>query len=148
MNDSNAWGLARFSDSKYLDQRFDAEELLRQRFIERGGKPHLKNPIYFFLGRHLEFERKESNVGYSINLKDLDPHKISFTYGDSMFCFIEEIRRQAGEKYANPLCTELYSVETLSELFGHNKFPKVDPLHVEAQLWVEPVPEIVTRIER
>lgn len=148
LKDTNAWGLARFSNQNYLAQRFEGEERLRQQFIDIGGKPKLRNPIYFFLGRHPQFESHEMNIGYLIDLKDIDPWSISFTYGDSMFCFIEENRKQAGTQYSNPLCAEVYSLQTLSQLLSHPCFPKADPLHVEAQLWTEPNFGIVRKVVR
>lgn len=148
LNDQNTWGLSRFSDPDYLPQRFEAEERLRQRFIDNGGKPALRNPIYFFLGRHSGFENHESNIGYLIDLKDLDPYSISFTYGDSMFSFVQQNRAFAGSKYLNPLCADVYSLETLPQLFGHSSFPKSDPLHIEAHLWIQPNLETVKRLER
>lgn len=148
LNETNAWSLARFSDQKYLSQRHDAEERMRSRFIEIGGQPVLKNPIYFFLGRHTRFEEHKKNVGYLIYLQDIDPRSISFTYGDSMFCFNVENRRQGGEKYLNPLCEELYTLETLPQLFAHQNFPKIEPLRIEAHLWDTPNQQTVKIIDR
>lgn len=148
LDDKRAWGLARFSDPKYISQRFETEKILRQRFIEIGGRPTLHNPIYFFLGRHPIFESHDSNIGYSIELKDIDPYSVSFTYGDSMFSLIEENRELASAKYSNPLCAEIFWLETLPLLFSHPSFPKFDPLHVEVQLWVKPNLEAVEIVNR
>jgi hypothetical protein len=126
------------------------KKLLRDQFIKIGGKPILKNPIYFFLGRHSRFEEHDRNLGYMlgymVSLGDIDPHAISFSYGDSMFCFNEENRLAAGEKYQNPLCEELYLLEGLPGLFTHPKFPKTEPLHIEAHLWVTPDPVSVMEL--
>lgn len=138
LNETNAWGLARFSDQRYLEQRADVESKIRKRFIELGGNPSLIAPIYFYLGRHPRFEEHERNVGHVIYLRDLDPRSISFTYGDSMLSFVDENRRRAGEKYLNPLCDEVYSFEELPRLFTHRSFQTKDALHVEAQLWIAP----------
>lgn len=62
MTEANAWGLARFSDPQYLSQRYQTEDILKNRFIKIGGKPVLENPIYFFLGRHQRFEEHEHLV--------------------------------------------------------------------------------------
>ncbi|MBX3033557.1 MAG: hypothetical protein KF865_06490 [Bdellovibrionaceae bacterium] len=148
LNESNAWGLARFSDRQYLSQRHDIEAKLRKRFIEIGGQPVLRNPIYFFPGRHTRFEEHERNSGYLIYLRDVDPRSISFTYGDSMFSFNEENRRLAGEKYLNPLCEELFSLESLPQLFTNRKFPKADPLHIEAHLWITPDRQTVKNLNQ
>jgi hypothetical protein len=120
--------------------------MLRRRFVERGGNPVLKNPIYFFLGRSARFEESERNIGYYLRLQDIDSSSISFTYGDSMFCCSAQTRRQAGEKYLNPLCEQLYRLEDLPRLFADRYFPVRDPLPVEAQLWISPNHDIVNRI--
>jgi hypothetical protein len=136
LNETNAWGLARFQDPQYLAQRRQMEKDLRKRFIEGGGRPVLQNPIYFFLGRHPGFEAHERNIAHVIHLKDVNPGTVSFSYGDSMFCFHEDNRRIAGEKYRSRLCDDLYRIEDLARL--HREIPKMESLHIEAQLWVEP----------
>lgn len=148
LNEDNAWGLTRFSDARYLEQRFAVEERVRGQFIAMGGKPILQNPIYFFLGRNRRFEENHKNLGYMISLQDIDPLTISFSYGDSMFCFDYENKRLAGEKYENILCDKLYLLESLSQLISHPNFPSKEPLNIEAHLWVTPNPLIVKRLER
>jgi len=130
-----------------LIQRREIERQLRKQFIEIGGRPVLESPIYFFLGRNHRFEENKRNVGYMIFLRDLDPDIISFSYGDSMFCFHEENRSQAGERYQNPLCEKLYSCETLPQLLSHQDFPKINPLHIEAHLWTLPDSGFVKKAE-
>ena len=87
-------------------------------------------------------------MGYMIFLRDIDPRKISFSYGDSMFCFNRDNRILAGEKYQNPLCTQLFAFEDLPELFADKNFPQTDPLHIEAHLWVNPDRAIVRNLDR
>lgn len=146
LNEENSWGLARFSNHLYLSQRREIERSLRMRFIENGGRPILENPIYFFLGRNPRFEENTRNIGYALRLGDLDPRTISFSYGDSMFCFHEGNRQQAGESYQNPLCDGFYSLENLPQLLAHQNFPKLNPLHIEGQLWSLPSRELFKKI--
>lgn len=148
LNETNTWGLARFADPEYLTQRYRVEEDIRKRFVEIGGKPQRQNPIYFFLGRNLQFEKNERNIGYVIPLRDIDPRAISFSYGDSMFCFDRENRHRAGEKYQNPLCEDLYLLENLQQLVEHPNFPTEEPLHIEAHLWVTPDPSLAKSLTR
>lgn len=143
LDETNALGLSRFSDPQYLSQRYQTEKYLRERFIEIGGHPILQNPIYFFLGRHARFEEHERNLGYFIQLQDIDPRSVSFTYGDSMLCFNDQNRQQSGERYRNPLCENLYSLADLPQLFAHPGFPKTERLHIEAHLWITPDPKSV-----
>lgn len=42
LNETNAWGLSRFSDSNYLSQRIETESKLRKAFVARGGEPELE----------------------------------------------------------------------------------------------------------
>ncbi len=147
LTDENSWGIKRFSDPEYLVRRFDVELRLRDEFIVKGGRPKLNSPIYFFLGRHSQFEEHKGNNGYIVDLKDLSPDSISFTYGDSLLAYNEDYRIQSGEKYQNSLCTKIYRIEELKDLFGHSSFPKQDPLAIEVQLWETPSPKIVRRLD-
>lgn len=79
LSETNSWGLNRFSDPEYLPQRIWVEQKLREEFIVKGGKPELKYPIYFFLGRNSRFEEHPSNIGYSIKLEDLPSEVVGFT---------------------------------------------------------------------
>ncbi len=148
LDEKNSWGLNRFLDRKYLDQRREVESKMRARFIERGGAPTLTNPLYFFLGRNKRFEEHPSNIGYALNLSDLDKHSVSFSYGDSMFSFHEENRALMGASYENPLCDQLFMLDELKELFANPLFPTQSPLSVEAHLWTMPLETLVQKIER
>ena len=96
LSDENAWGRSRFPDPQYLKQRFEVEDKLRRQFLQLGDRPILQCPIYFFLGRNDQFEKQEMNIGYAIDLKEIDPSFLSYTYGDSLFCLIKENRKMAG----------------------------------------------------
>ena len=148
LTEETSWGVRRFSDPEYLVQRLEVEKRIRNEFIAKGGRPHLKNPIYFFLGRNIRFEEHPGNKGYIIELRNIHSDSISFTYGDSMLAYIEDYRNQAGEKYRNSLCAKVYRMGELESLFAHPGFPRNDSLAVEAQLWRLPGPEVVRLAER
>lgn len=148
LDETNAWGVARFSDPEYLVRRLEIERRVRNEFIQKGGKPGLENPIYFFLGRQDRFEKHERNMGYMIYLDDISADLISFTYGDSLLSFDEDYRTQSGEKYQNPLCGKVYRLDELEYLFSHVQFPENAPLSIEAQLWIIPPKEIVRSLAR
>ena len=143
LTEANAWGLNRFSDPHYLNQRIETESLVRNSFIAKGGEPQLIQPIYFFLGRNNRFEEHQLNKGYSIELQKISFKSISFTYGDSMLAFNEMNRTLSGIKYQNPLCTKVYLLEELDSIFSSPHFPHDDPLAIEAQLWVKPSPDLI-----
>jgi hypothetical protein len=95
-NQKNAWGLDRFMDPVYLNQRMEVEEEMRKQFIEMGGAPINRHPIYFFLGRHKGFEKQPMNIGYSIDLSSLSRDIVTFTYGDSLLSFNRDNRALSG----------------------------------------------------
>ena len=146
LNETNAWGLSRFSDPHYLSQRIQTESQVRDAFIAKGGKPYLTQPIYFFLGNNVRFEEHKQNKAYKIELQKIPAKAISFTYGDSMLAFNEVNRKLSGIKYQNPLCAKVYLQEELESVFLSPHFPQNDPLAIEAQLWITPNVEIVTTI--
>jgi hypothetical protein len=143
LNSTNAWGLNRFADPLYLKQRVRAEAEIHKAFIAKGGKPQIKQPIYFFLGTNARFEKQKLNKAYKINLDDLESEQISFTYGDSMLAFIKENRDQSGSQYQNPLCGEVFRLEELGRVYSSVHFPDENQLAIEAQLWTMPRQEII-----
>lgn len=136
LNETNAWGLGRFSDPGYLERRLAVEQKIRREFAAQGGRPVLANPIYFFLGRNAQFEKHERNKGYIIRLIDLPKDAVSFTYGDSMFSLNEDYRCQKGEGYLSDLCPHVYKIEDLPRIFSHTDCQSPGRLHIEAQVWV------------
>lgn len=145
LDESKVWGLNRFADAEYLPRRLAVEEKIRHEFIQKGGKPELSYPIYFFLGNNKRFEEHKRNIGYKIELKDVPEHAVSFTYGDSMFSMCENYRQKLGDQYQSRLCSQVYRLEELDSLFLElEKIP--NRLHVECQLWIRPASHIVTRI--
>jgi hypothetical protein len=148
LNETNSWGLNRFKDQTYFQQRLEVEARLHQMFAARGGRPMLRHPIYFFLGRNPHFEEHPLNVGYAIDLSHLDRTQVSFSYGDTMFSMDEENRKVAGKLYENPLCNQLFVLDELEELFASPLFPDESALPIEAHLWIQPIPETVQKLAR
>lgn len=138
LNENNAWGLARFKDPEYLPRRESIEQKMRADFIKKGGRPTLQNPIYSFLGRNLDFERDHRNIAYKIDLHSIPIETVSFTYGDSMFCFNEDYRHKKGQGYLSELCSQIYLHSELHQIFSNDDFKKESRLHIEAQLWITP----------
>jgi len=145
LDESNSWGLSRFSDPEYLRRRIQVERKLRHGFISNGGKPELDFPIYFFLGNNSRFEEHKSNVAYRINLIDVAPHALSFTYGDSMFSMCENYRQKLADEYQSHLCSQVYRLDELKSLFSAIK-DVPQKLHIECQLWIKPTAGMFTRI--
>lgn len=146
LHENNSWGLTRFKDERYLQSRCEVELRMYNTFIEMGGKPKNQNPFYFFLGRNSNFESNQKNIGYKVYLKNLSSDIDTFTYGDSLLGFDEYNRSLSGEKYKNNLCSQIYTLSNLKNLLS--EIPQVDPLHIEAQLWMKPSAELVHQIDR
>lgn len=137
LDETTAWGLSRFSDPEYLTRRLTVEQKIRDEFIAKGGKPVLKHPIYFFLGRNAEFEKHERNKGYRVRLRDLSKDCVSFTYGDSMFSFNEDYRRLKGEGYQSELCSKVFKFGDLPRVISHSDYQSSVRLPIEAQVWID-----------
>lgn len=79
-------------DGKYLYWRRIVEENIRSAFIEKGGNPIRKNPIYCILSESHEknntiYKDWFQNPDYiEIDIEKIDINRVSFTFGDS---FIE-----------------------------------------------------------
>ena len=143
LNESNSWGLNRFSDPEYLPTRLAVEQKIRRDFINKGGKPELDYPIYFFLGNNARFEEHKSNVGYRINLSDVPQDSVSFTYGDSLFSLCEDNRQKLGHEYLSEHCSQVYRLDELKALHLAIQ-DRPQKLHIECQLWIKPSAEIFT----
>jgi hypothetical protein len=148
LNETNAWGLDRFSHPEYLAQRIKTEKMMRHEFIGKGGRPTLEHPVYFFLGRHPGFEVNPNNKIYTIDLGFLFRESVTFSYGDTMLSYVDENRKQSGAQYQNQLCGKLFTLDQLEDLYSNPLFPLDSPLAVEAHLWVQPQIQIVTTLGR
>jgi len=76
---------ARRFGPRYMELRRGTEEVLRSRFIERGGRPTRSSPHYFVLGESPWFRglyRDPAEV--RLHLEDLPTEQVSFTYPDSV----------------------------------------------------------------
>jgi len=144
LDESNSWGLKRFSDPEYLPRRLQVEEKIRQDLIKKGGEPELLHPIYFFLGNNASFEKHKNNVAYKINLRDIPEQAVSFTYGDSLFSMCEDYRLKLGQEYLNPLCLLVYKLDELEHLLESIQ-DNPNKLHIEYQLWIKPQIERVIK---
>lgn len=123
-------------DGTYFSERIKHEKLLRSLFIEAGGKPKRKNPIYMILGDsptgphdlNNDYEQK-----IQLPLAIFKSDVISFTYPDSMYKIpLNELDRLDLEKNDSP---KIYRMEELDyviktfEVYVHNNH------YIEAQIW-------------
>lgn len=79
-------------NSEYLAKRHYYEDILREKFLEKGGKITRKVPYYMVVGECKFLEGWYENSAYiKINIDDFDKNTISFTYGDSHPTFSDKI---------------------------------------------------------
>lgn len=68
------------------------EDILREKFLEKGGKITRKVPYYMVVGECKFLEGWYENSAYiKINIDDFEKNTISFTYGDSHPTFSDKI---------------------------------------------------------
>jgi hypothetical protein len=137
----------------YIDWRLDVEDWLLKGFKEKGGKPAIKCPHYFVLG-HCDWLLSWYKNGRSlkVNLQDIPPSQITFTYPDSMVSYQlyqyytlknnpyfkeDDHREYHGKVY---LLSELKDVITKHGLpKGHfeNGQASSHEMYIEIQVWAE-----------
>lgn len=81
----NTTSFGRFADfENYYPARKRADEYVRERFIQLGGKPKLMHPYSFTL-TECDYLRKwfDSSDKITIDLEDIPDDQVSFTLGDS-----------------------------------------------------------------
>lgn len=87
----------------YLDTRVKTESILRQRFIERGGKPKDPFPVYFVLGESIWFKNLNANHDeVKFDLLDLSQDVVSFTYLDSFISINNPTKPYHNQVYLLP----------------------------------------------
>jgi len=130
-------------DGTYLRYRKAHEQYLRDRFIEKGGRPRRRYPIYMILGdspsgpHSLDGEYDHKLV---IPLSLFVPEGISFTYPDSLYRVpLNDPGRLYLDRDPAPC---VYRVEEIGELIQKYKVYEYNNHYVEAQVWIdEPLEE-------
>ncbi len=145
LREENTLAFARFGRDDYLPNRVRLEARLRKDFVARGGRPIRRHPYYFVLGRSPWFERHEPKIlAVRVPVADLDPTRLSFTYGDSMTSYmLHDGTWPRSEELRRPHHGRIYLLEELPDLVAALGIPdgptRDRPDHyVEAQLWDEP----------
>jgi hypothetical protein len=129
----------------YLFFRPYTEQKIREKFIDKGGKPKLKAPRYTTLGPVTWFNNwYEQPEVIEIPLLEIPSDSISFTYPDSMMSLlIAEDRFEPFAKFKQPYHGEVFRLEELEEMVTAYGFPdESDPKNleygnriIEAQIW-------------
>ena len=119
---------------EYYKNRIEMEKWLYNKFISLGGKPKIKNPLYFSL-QHSENLYTNFNEGKIVKIKldDIPSSVVSFTFDDSMAMFYS----------SDPI--NLFTKSQLFEFISiHNNcidsfLNSIHPqcIYIEAQLWTD-----------
>lgn len=141
--DDNVY-LKRDYDGMYMHFRRIVEDNIHSVFIEKGGKPVRKNPVYFILGESHEKNHdicKEWNKNpcfIEIPVSEFNIDTITFTYGDSFIENHPEHRDQT--KYHERVHTYKEILKILNTRGWPQYSVKDDspfwvPRYIEAQVW-------------
>ncbi|RXZ77455.1 hypothetical protein EBB07_31320 [Paenibacillaceae bacterium] len=131
---------------QYRENRIEAENWLRDKFMEKGGTPKELYPYYSVLGSSDWIENFSLSAGIETNkiqipISIFDEGDISFTLPDSMVSFW--IGRDKPEAYYNPnyhgQVFTLQDVRTIMTVELMNNLESMHPAgtipYVEAQIW-------------
>lgn len=125
-------------NSEYLFRRKYLEKLVRELFVQKGGKPERQTPYYMVVGEcpWLNSWYKESSC-VKIPISDFDTNTISFTYGDTFPTFSDKVTdnfeyRKTVYTYAEILkIIEKYGLP--QDKWSNPIFAQ--PAYVEVQVW-------------
>ena len=132
--DTTSFG--RFADfENYYPARKKADEYVRARFIEAGGKPALLHPYSFTL-MECEYLQKWFSDGEKLvlNLADIQDDQISFTIGDSCAQITNGVEPEVLTK--ETLLERIHDCADSVEAFLKTNLGKF--AYVEVQLWYRP----------
>lgn len=109
---------------RYMKLRHATEDVLRTRFIERGGRPTRTSPHYFVLGESAWFGglyRYAAEV--RVRLNDLPTEQVSVTYPDSVTSM--GLLAEFGIEVApRPYHGNVYRVEEIGDLIERYGLPR------------------------
>ena len=105
----------------YLNRRYNMEKIVRDKFIEIGGKPVRTAPVYFTLGANKGMETWYNNPTYiKIPVDEFDLDTVSFKYGDMFPVFRASLN--TGEEWWG----EVFKYDGILKLIDKYGFPE-DP---------------------
>lgn len=125
-------------DGTYLRYRKAHEQYLRDRFIEKGGRPRRRYPIYMILadsppGPHSPDDECDHKLAIPLSL--FAPEGLSFTYPDSLYTVpLDDPGRLHLDRDPAPC---VYRLEETEDLIQRYKVYEFNNHYVEAQVWVD-----------
>jgi len=121
--------------NRFLQRRYDADKILRDKFISVGGKPVRTAPIYFTLGENEGMKTWYDNLEWiKIPVIEFDPDTISFTYGDSFAVFNPDL--DTGEEYWG----QVYFYDEILNLIDKYGYPEDPPYDMKNKIFPKDKP--------
>ncbi|MCL2407492.1 MAG: hypothetical protein FWC95_06130 [Defluviitaleaceae bacterium] len=129
-------------NEKYLPRRLEIEGIVRNLFIEKGGKPEKYTPHYFAVGECPWLATWYQQADFiKIPITEFDLLAVSFTYGDTFPTFSSNVND--GMEYRKTV----YTYEEILKIIGKYGMPQdswdkpvyAQPSYVEAQVWSDKV---------
>jgi hypothetical protein len=130
----------------YWDNRLETENWLRDSFIQKGGKPKVKYPLYAVLGSAAWIENYSFSAGFAVDKVQIpvsifNENEISFTFPDSMVSFW--IARDKPDAFYNPRYHgHTFTLSEIKSLITNDLMNNIESMHpqgtipyVEAQIW-------------
>ncbi|WP_314589821.1 hypothetical protein [Paenibacillus terrigena] len=131
---------------EYLENRAQTEEWLRDSFIQKGGKPPERFPIYMVLGHSSWLDACSFDYGHAINsvqipLSIFSEDDITFTVPDSMVSF--SYNKDKPQQYYRPeYHGHIFTLSEAKTLFHpelnnmlEKELPEGTIPYIEAQVW-------------
>jgi len=125
-------------NERYLPRRHELEKLVRELFIEKGGKPEKETPHYFVIGECPWLATWYEQADYiKIPINEFDIKTVSFTYGDTFPTFSPNVTDDM--EYRRTVYTYEEILKVI-EKYGipQDKWDKptfAQPSYIEAQVW-------------
>ena len=144
--DETAFGMRFKNPAQYLKERLQTEQWMRQKFIEKGGRPQADYPVYMVLGDSAWISQAaglEPAAEIHIPLDAFEEWDVSFTYPDSMISlwlasdqppeyYLPDYH---GKVYTRCEMLALVAIRGLPEVSWKSNLPPGLALYIEAQVW-------------
>jgi len=134
------------SPEQYWENRLETERWLRERFVEKGGRPKDLSPFYSVLGSSDWIENFNRTAGLNIEkiqipLSRFEEGDISFTLPDSMVSFW--IGRDKPEAFYHPgYHGHVFTLSDVRKMATEDLLDRLESMHpsgtipyIEAQIW-------------
>ncbi|MCL2638331.1 MAG: hypothetical protein FWD48_08160 [Oscillospiraceae bacterium] len=114
----------------FLQQRYERDKTLRDKFFSIGGKPIRTAPVYFTLGANEGMKTWFNEPNWlRIPMSEFDYDTVSFTYGDSFAVFNDSLN--TGEEWWG----KVFLYDDIINLINKYGFPEDPPYHMGKRIF-------------